>query len=83
MHNDFGCNLRQYLFEPKTFPLKQAIRDRIVSQLAKWLPFIRLAGISIKFSEDDRSIPDPGIRIEMDMTYGDIPINLILTFPNK
>ena len=83
MHTDFGCNLRQYLFEPRTISLKRAIHDRVKSQLARWLPFINLVGMFVRFSEDDPSVPDPGMRIELQMTYGNVPINLLLTFPSK
>lgn len=83
MHTDFGCNLRQFLFEPKSASLKMAIRDRVVAQLSKWLPFITLVGMFVRFSEEDPSIPDPGIQIELQMTYGSVPINLLLTFPSK
>ena len=81
MHTNFGCNLQQYLFEPKTISLKRAIHDRVKSQLSQWLPFINLVGMFVRFSEDDPSIPDPGMQIELQMTYGNIPVNLLLTFP--
>lgn len=83
MHTDFGCNLRQFLFEPKTISLKRAIHDRVSSQLSRWLPFITLVGMFVRFSEDDPSVPDPGMQIDLQMTYGNIPVNLLLTFPSK
>ncbi len=82
MHTDFGCNLRQFLFEPKSISLKHAIHDRVKSQLGKWLPFISLIGMFVRFSEDDPAVPDPGMQIELQMTYGNVPINLLLTFPS-
>lgn len=81
MHTDFGCNINQFIFEPKTISLKRTIHDRVRSQLSKWLPFVGLVGMFVRFSEDDPSIPDIGIEIELHMVYGNIPINLILTFP--
>lgn len=83
MHTDFGCNLRQFLFESKTVSLKRAIHDRVKSQLSRWLPFINLVGMFVRFSEDDPSVPDPGMQIDMQMTYGNIPVNLLLTFPSS
>ena len=81
MHADFGCNLRQFLFEQKTKNLRVAIADRVKSQLLRWMPFITLVGLFITFSEDDPSVPDPGFQIELELTYGNIPINLFLMFP--
>lgn len=81
MHFDFGCNLREFLFEPKTRSLRSSIADRVKSQLAKWLPFINLVGLFITFSEDDPAVPDPGFRIDLELTYGNIPINVLLLFP--
>lgn len=83
MHADFGCNLREFLFEPKTMALKRAVHDRVKAQLARWLPFISLVGMFVRFSEDDPSIPDPGMQIELQMVYGNIPVNLLLNFPSK
>lgn len=81
MHADFGCNLRQFLFEQKTKSLRAAIADRVRSQLAKWLPFLTLAGLFVTFSKDDSAVPDPGFKIELELTYGNIPIDLFLMFP--
>jgi hypothetical protein len=81
MHADFGCSLQDYLFEPKTNSLKAKIANRISSQLSQWLPFITLVGLFVTLSEEDASIPDPGFNIELQLTYGNIPINLFLMFP--
>lgn len=81
MHVDFGCNFREFLFEQKTGSLRAAIADRVKSQLSKWLPFLNLVGLFVTFSEEDPSVPDPGFRIDLQLTYGNIPINLFLMFP--
>lgn len=81
MHADFGCNLREFLFEQKTKNLRSAIAERVRAQLAKWLPFLNLAGLFITFSEDDPAVPDPGFQLELELTYGNIPVNLFLMFP--
>lgn len=83
MHFDLGGNLREFLFEPKTMSLKRAIHDRVRSQLARWMPYVSLVGMFVTFSEDDSSVPDPGMRIDLQMTYGNIPVNLLLNFPVK
>lgn len=81
MHADFGCNLNEFLFEQKTNALKMRISSRIQTQLSKWLPFLSMPGLQIIFSEDDPSVPDPGMGLRLQLTYGNIPIGLFLMFP--
>jgi hypothetical protein len=81
MHVDFGCNLREFLFEPKTPRLQDAIASRVKSQLAKWMPFLQLATLFILFSEDDPSIPEYGFKVQMKVVYGNIPLDIFLSFP--
>lgn len=81
MHFDFGCNFREFLFEQKNQSLRIRIADRVKSQLAKWMPFLNLVGISIYFSDSDPSVDENGFRIELQLVYGNIPINLFLLFP--
>lgn len=81
MHYDFGCNFREYLFEPRTQSLKISIASRVQSQLGRWMPFVTLRGIFVRFSEDDPSVPDPGFSVRLEMVYGNVPINLSVTFP--
>lgn len=81
MHYDFGCNLIEFLFEPKTKSVRGAIADRIKSQLAKWLPYLQLGGLFIVFPEEDPSVQDPGFGVRLQLTYGNIPIDLFQLFP--
>lgn len=81
MHADFGCNLREFLFEQKTNTLRARIADRVRTQLGKWMPFLTLVGLFVVFSEDDTSIPDPGFRIKLQLTYGNVPVDLEQLFP--
>ena len=81
MHFDFGCNLREYLFEPRTQQLKARIADRIQSQLAKWMPFLNLKGISVSFDSDDNEVPENGFKLNLDLVYGNITIELFQIFP--
>ena len=81
MHFDLGCNFREFLFEQQTGSLKVSIANRIQSQLAKWMPFLKLQGIFVTFSSEDTSIPDPGFRIRLEIVYGNVPVNLVVNFP--
>lgn len=74
MHIDFGCNLREFLFEARTKQLKPRIAERIKNQLAKWMPFLTLTGLFITFPEDDPAVPENGFNIHLDLVYGNIPI---------
>ena len=81
MHPDLGCNLREFLFEQKTAALQARIAARIKAQLSQWMPFLSLTGLFVTFSESDSSIPDPGFRIDLNIVYGNNPIDLFLIFP--
>lgn len=81
MHFDFGCNFREFLFEPQTTSLKVSIATRVQSQLAKWMPFLRLQGVFVVFSSEDPSVPDPGFRVRLEIVYGNVPVNLVVNFP--
>lgn len=80
MHNDFGCNLREFLFEPMTRNLKPRIADRIKSQVTKWMPYLVLTGIFIIFSDEDPAVPENGFRIHLKLVYGNIPIEATQLF---
>lgn len=81
MHFDFGCNLVEFLFEQKNKQMKARIAERVRSQLSKWMPFVSLAGLYIIFSDEDSSIKEEGFKIQLELVYGNIPINLFLLFP--
>lgn len=66
LHYNFGCNLREFIFEPKRGEeLKIRIADRINSQVALWMPFIKLDELNILFTEDSGKIPENGIGVQM------------------
>lgn len=81
MHYDFGCNFREFLFQPKTSSLKAAIASRVQSQLAKWMPFLRLEGLFVILSGEDPAVPDPGFMVRLEIVYGNVPVNLLVMFP--
>jgi phage baseplate assembly protein W len=81
MHADMGGNFRGFLFEPMTNTLRAAVAARVKQQLSKWLPFLTLTGLTVTFSSEDASISDPGFRVEMAMSYGNVPVNLSLLYP--
>lgn len=66
MHQDFGCNLIQFLFEQSVDDeLREQISDRIASQVAKWMPFVNVDDIQLVFPEEDSSVPQNSFRISI------------------
>ena len=66
MHFHFGCNFIEFLFETRrSDDFRSAIADRIVDQVGKWLPYLRLVNLNVLFQADDASIPENGIGIQM------------------
>lgn len=64
MHYNFGCNLREFLFEQsRGEELKEHISDRIVSQLSLWMPFVSVKTLNIIFPEDDPAVPENGLGV--------------------
>ena len=64
MRYHFGCNLAEFLFEQgDRFELKQKIRDRILTQLAEWLPFVGVDSITILLEGDDPTISSNTIAV--------------------
>lgn len=80
MHNDFGCNLREFVFEPQTKSLKPRIADRIKGQISRWMPFLVLTVLNIIFSDEDPAIPENGFRIHLEVVYGNIPVTATQLF---
>ena len=74
MHFNFGCNFREFLFEPKkNEQLKQQVADRIQSQIALWLPFVVLDELLILFSEDVLEVPENGFAVAMSFRLASQP----------
>jgi phage baseplate assembly protein W len=66
MHFNLGCNLREFLFEnERSAQMKSAIGDRVMSQVAKWMPFVSVDELNIVFSGDDPALPDHAIGLRI------------------
>lgn len=64
-HYNFGCNIRKYIFEPRTEELRETIADRVQGQVSLWMPFVTLDQLNVIFSEDDSDVPESGVRVFM------------------
>jgi len=81
MHADFGCNMIEFIFEPRTRQLRERIADRVKSQLSRWMPFLSLSGLYVIFSDEDPSIPENGVGVKLELFYGNIPVELYQVYP--
>ena len=78
MDPDFGCGLNEFLFlNPLQDNIESKIRNRITTQVQKYLPIITLSTITFNYSEIDLNklnmtisykIPDLGIQELIDIT---------------
>ncbi len=65
MHYKLGCNLIEFLFEPRVTELRDKIADRVISQLATYMSFVVVDELVILFSEDDGAVPENGIGVHI------------------
>lgn len=66
MNYNFGCNLREFLFEQSTREdLSQKIADRIIQQVSKWMPNVELTTLYVLLPEDDSSLPPNGLVVKI------------------
>jgi phage baseplate assembly protein W len=80
MRYEFGCNMREFLFEPATDELRGRIAERIRAQLAKWMPFLSLSELFINFTGEQGSAIENGVTVKMKVLYGNIPVNVTQGF---
>lgn len=64
MHYNFGCNFIEFVFEQiNGEELKSRIADRVLSQLAMWLPILTINELNILTSQDNSDLPENAIAI--------------------
>ena len=70
---DFGCGLRQLLFENMNATRQSAIVGKINTQLERYMPFVILEDISFSTSENNPSLPPNQLSIFITITI--MPLN--------
>ena len=65
MEPDFGVGLRRYLFELATTGLEESIRQRIIDQTRRYLPYIRLSEVLVATAQTDPSVPDNNLAVRI------------------
>jgi len=53
MREEFGCGLRQYLFEPNTVATRQRIQDSIVNSITRWESRVSLDAVTVDPDDND------------------------------
>jgi phage baseplate assembly protein W len=53
MREEFGCGLRQFLFEPNTVTTRQLIQERIIQVIGRWEPRVVLEDVTVEEDPDD------------------------------
>ena len=53
MREDFGCGLRQYLFEPNIVTTRQRIQESIVQSIGRWEPRVSVSDVSVDPDPND------------------------------
>jgi hypothetical protein len=62
---DFGVGLRRYLFELARTGVEERIKQRIIDQVAKYLPYIRLGGVFVNSTQTNPDLPDNYLSVRI------------------
>ena len=53
MREQFGCGIRQFLFEPNTVTTRQLLRDRIIQAISRWEPRAAVQEVTVEAVPDN------------------------------
>lgn len=53
-HLHLGCNLTEFLFQPNDDDTNELVKERLVSQVSQWLPYVSLDSVDITRPTDHR-----------------------------
>lgn len=75
--SNFGCRLKDYLFEPSTV-LQQDVEDEVIKAITKWEPRVTIRNISVELVEERTA------RVKIDCmikeNFEDFNLDTILRF---
>ena len=63
---DFGVGLKRYLFEQAGSGIEEIIRQRIISQVAEYLPYIQLGSVSVLTSQTRSDVPENTLAVRIE-----------------
>ena len=78
MREDFGCGLRQFLYEPNTVATRQLIRERIVRAISRWEPRVALEEVSVTADPSEPRLVAIAIHFRLVATQAAESIDLTL-----
>ena len=78
MDPTFGVGLKRYLFENNHQQIREQIKQRIINQTRKYLPFIRIENISINSSDSNPELYANSIHISI--SYSILPLRETVVF---
>lgn len=55
MIQDFGIGIRRYLFENISTSLVSNIKERIATQISRFMPYIKINKLQVDFGQDSRN----------------------------
>lgn len=81
---DFGAGIRELFFEPYNSNTFSEARARIMSQIARYMPFVNVVNFNVITSNDDPDLTANGVRMILQYNIGSIDENdtLIITQAN-
>lgn len=65
MRPNFGCGLREFVYEPNTAATHRLIEERVVRAVQRWEPRVRLESVVVRADPDDlhRAVADVRYRL--------------------
>ncbi len=70
MRENFGCCLRQYLFEPNTVTTRQRIQNSIDQAIARWEPRVSVDDVSVDPDDTDPRRVNINVQFRLVATQG-------------
>lgn len=65
-----GCNFREFLFEQlDSEDLENRVRDRILDQFSKWLPYLSVDSVNIIFPNQDQTLEQNSFKISLSYSF--------------
>jgi len=77
MNPDFGVGMRHFLFEPNEFVIP-TLKQRIVSQVKKYMPFIKIKNIDFNPGRSPNENPNM-LSVAIEYEVPNINLNTVLT----
>mgnify|MGYP001330088775 CR=1 FL=1 len=81
MDASFGVGIRRYLFRQNVRESHDEIRSRIIQQVNKYLPYIKILLIDIGSPLDNENIPDNFVTIRLEYKIEPYNLREVLELP--